>query len=139
MPSKLVSFAVGGGFACGFAAFLLLSGCAMSSAQATANVTDGDPQRGRAAIDKYGCGTDKYGCGTCHGIPGIRTAHGLVGPPLVGIRDRMYVAGVLPNTPDALVQWIRDPKSVNTKTLMPALGVSTQDATDIAAYIYSIP
>ena len=91
----------------------------------------GDPQRGSAAIGKYGCGS-------CHTIRGISSAHGLVGPPLTGIGARMYVAGVLQNTPDNIVHWIQNPKAVDEKTVMPVLGVTFQDATDIAAYLYSI-
>jgi cytochrome c2 len=86
--------------------------------------------RGKTAIAKYGCGS-------CHTIAGIGNARGLVGPPLTGIAARMYVAGVLPNTPDNIVRWIRNPKAVDEKTLMPALDVSDQDAVDIAAYLYS--
>lgn len=93
-------------------------------------VTGGDPHRGPAAIFKYGCGS-------CHTIAGIANARGLVGPPLTGIGARMYVAGVLPNNPDNIVRWIQDPKGVDEKTAMPKLGVSKQDATDIAAYLYS--
>ena len=50
----------------------------------------------------------------------------------------MYVAGVLQNTPDNIVHWIQNPKAVDEKTVMPVLGVTYQDATDIAAYLYSI-
>ena len=106
-----------------------LSGC-NARAQQGAAITGGDPPRGRAAIFKYGCGS-------CHTVAGIFDAHGLVGPPLTGIGNRMYVAGVLPNTPDNIVRWIRNPKEINEKTAMPALGVTQQDATDIAAYLYS--
>jgi cytochrome c oxidase assembly factor CtaG/cytochrome c2 len=78
-----------------------------------------------------------YGCGTCHVVSGIRSAHGLVGPPLTGIRDRYYVAGMLVNTPENLARWIHDPKSVNERTAMPRLGVTPIDAADIANYLYS--
>ena len=67
---------------------------------------------------------------------GIAEAHGLVGPILTGVGVRTYVAGVLRNTPDNLVRWIRNPKEVDEKTAMPVLGVSQQEATDIAAYLY---
>lgn len=50
----------------------------------------------------------------------------------------MYVAGILQNTPENVAYWIRDPKGVNPNTAMPKLGLSEGDATDIAAYIYSI-
>ncbi len=105
--------------------------CGSSQARMASDVTGGDLQRGSAAIFKYGCGS-------CHTIAGISNAHGLVGPPLTGIAARMYVAGVLPNTPENIVRWIRNPKNVDEKTVMPTLDVSEQDATDIAAYLYSI-
>jgi putative membrane protein len=106
------------------------SGCTSGQAKMAAQVTGGEPARGKTAITKYGCGS-------CHTIAGIANARGLVGPPLTGIAARMYVAGVLPNTPDNIVRWIRNPKAVDEKTLMPALDVSDQDAIDIAAYLYS--
>lgn len=108
------------------------SSCASGDAQARqANlITGGDTHRGSAAIFKYGCGS-------CHTIAGIANARGLVGPPLTGIGARKYVAGVLENTPDNIVRWIQDPKGVDDKTAMPVLGVTKQDATDIAAYLYS--
>ena len=113
---------------CGAAA--LLSSCSTGEAKMAALETGGDVQRGSAAIYKYGCGA-------CHTIGGISNARGLVGPPLTGIAARMYVAGVLQNTPENVVHWIQDPKGVDEKTAMPKLGVSKQDATDIAAYLYS--
>jgi cytochrome c len=114
-----------------FASAVLTSACVDQAARATAyGITGGDPQRGIAAVSKYGCGS-------CHTIAGNRSAHGLVGPPLTGIGNRMYVAGVLENTPDNIVRWIQHPKAVDDKTVMPDLGVTQQDATDIAAYLYS--
>ncbi len=107
-----------------------LCGCGSSAAQQAASLTGGDTGRGRAAIGRYGCGS-------CHTIAGIREAHGLTGPPLTGVGARMYVGGVLRNTPENIVRWIQNPKEVDEKTAMPALGVSRQDATDIAAYLYS--
>lgn len=77
-----------------------------------------------------------YGCGSCHTISGIRSAKGRVGPPLVGLKDRMYVAGMLQNTPENLIHWIQNPKAVNPKTAMPNLGVSDKDARAIATYLY---
>jgi putative membrane protein len=109
---------------------LVLSSCGKGQAQMAATVTGGDIRRGSAAIFKYGCGS-------CHTIGGISNAHGLVGPPLTGIGARTYVAGVLRNTPENITQWIEDPKAVDEKTAMPKLGVTKQDATDIAAYLYS--
>ena len=94
-------------------------------------VTGGDPDRGRETIRKNGCST-------CHIIPGISEAKGLVGPPLDRFADRVYVGGVLPNTPDNLVAWIIDPPSIDPLTAMPPSGVDEAEARDIAAYLYTL-
>ena len=79
-----------------------------------------------------------YGCGSCHSIPGISGASGLTGPPLSGIASRIYIAGVLRNTPENMMRWIENPKAVDEKTVMPNLGVTHADATDIAGYLYTL-
>ncbi|HEX8558086.1 MAG TPA: c-type cytochrome [Pyrinomonadaceae bacterium] len=123
----------------------LLAACALAalaSASACADLTDGEraaaemtgggsPARGRAAIERYGCGT-------CHTIPGVRGADAQVGPPLGKIAGRMYVGGVLTNSPENMMRWIRDPRAVDPLTAMPALGVTDRDARDIASYLYTL-
>lgn len=94
------------------------------------DLTGGDPDRGRDAIRNYGCAS-------CHTIAGIRGANALVGPPLSKIGQRMYVAGVINNTPDNLVRWIQNPPAVDPLTAMPNLKVTDTDARDIAAFLYS--
>jgi cytochrome c2 len=91
----------------------------------------GDLERGRAAIQRYGCGG-------CHTITAIRNANGLVGPPLDGIANRVYIAGVALNTPDEMIAWIRDPHAIDAKTAMPNVGVTYEDARDITAFLYSL-
>lgn len=93
--------------------------------------TGGSAARGAAAIARYGCGS-------CHIIPGVSGASGLVGPPLSGIGNRMYVAGVLQNTPPNMIRWIENPPAVDEHTVMPALGVTHKDAIDIAGYLYTL-
>lgn len=78
-----------------------------------------------------------YGCGACHVIPGVERARGRVGPPLTDFAERAYVAGRVVNTPENLVAWIRVPDSVEPGTAMPTLGVSEEEARDIAAYLYA--
>lgn len=78
------------------------------------------------------------GCGSCHTIPGIREARGLVGPPLTLFSRRSFIAGELPNTPENLVRWVRGPQTVEPKTAMPNLGLSEQEARDVAAYLYTL-
>ncbi|MFJ8579861.1 c-type cytochrome [Micromonospora sp. NPDC093277] len=90
---------------------------------------NGRPDRGAQLIAEYGCGS-------CHTIPGVNRANGLVGPPLTQFGARSYVAGKLPNNADNLRHWIMDPQAVDPGTAMPNLGVSAIDAQDIAAYLY---
>lgn len=90
---------------------------------------DADRDRGRIALRKYGCGA-------CHVIPGIPGATGRVGPKLEELVDQMFIAGVLANTPENLVDWIQDPQSHHSRTAMPNLDVTERDAWDIVAYLY---
>jgi cytochrome c2 len=110
-----------------------LVGCSGGKAKGRENsiATGGDPQQGKQIIRSYGCGA-------CHIIPGIRTARGLVGPPLFDFGDRTMIAGELPNTPPNLVRWIRNPKAIEPKTAMPDLGLSKQQATNAAAYLFTL-
>jgi cytochrome c len=94
-------------------------------------VSGGDPGRGRADIVKYGCGA-------CHQINGISGADGVVGPPLSGIGSRGTIAGVLANNPQNMVNWIQNPQAIVPGNAMPDMGVTQQDALDIAAYLYTL-
>jgi cytochrome c len=94
-------------------------------------ITGGNPDRAAAAVRKYGCGS-------CHTIPGLDGANGLVGPPLERLGRRSYIAGHLVNNPDTLIAWIRHPHRFNRVTAMPEMGVGEQDARDIAAYLYTL-
>lgn len=102
----------------------------MTDANATA-LTGGDPDEGRALIRSYGCAT-------CHTVPGVRGADRDVGPPLAGIAGRMYIAGILPNSPANLIRWIEDPKAIDPHTAMPDVGVTHAHARAIAAYLYTL-
>ena len=92
--------------------------------------TGGDPLRGEAMFIQYGCGS-------CHAIEGVRTATGMVGPPLDGIALRVIIGGHLSNTPANMEKWIRDPQHVSPGTAMPDLNVGEQDARDMTAFLYA--
>jgi cytochrome c1 len=47
-----------------------------------------------------------------------------------------YIAGVLPNTRENLVYWILEPHKVDPLTAMPDLGVTEEQARDMAAFLY---
>lgn len=112
-----------------FSAVLILTACAR---RPTRVVPNADPDRGKKEIVAAGCGA-------CHLIDGIPTAHGRVGPALGDVADRSVIGGVLPNTPDNLIRWIEDAPSISPQTAMPNLGLSTEQARDIAAYLYAQP
>jgi cytochrome c2 len=91
-------------------------------------IPGGEPERGRIAIGQHGCGA-------CHIIPNVRGTTGQLGPDLSDFKLRMYVAGTLPNTPDNVIAWIRDPQAIHPQTAMPTLGVTEAEARDIAALL----
>ena len=91
----------------------------------------GNAMQGRHVIESKGCGS-------CHTIPGIRNAKGMVGPPLLFFSRRTMIAGELPNSPENLVRWLKNPPSVEPGTAMPDLGLTDQQANDVAAYLYTL-
>ncbi len=110
----------------------VLAGCL--GGQQTSNDLNGaigNPRDGKKLIVSYGCGS-------CHTIPGIYTARGLVGPPLYFFGRRTMIAGELPNTPENLTRWLLNPRSVEPNTAMPAVGLSTQQAQDVTAYLETL-
>lgn len=109
----------------------LLASCSGNPNRTGQVTTGGDIQRGAIAIEHYGCGS-------CHIIPGISGAFGQAGPPLSGVANRIYIAGVMQNTPQNMLRWIQNPKQVDDKTVMPNLGVTPRDAADIAGYLYTL-
>jgi cytochrome c2 len=94
-------------------------------------LTGGDPATGRHLMREFGCAG-------CHTIPGVPGATGQVGPQLTRLGKRVYIAGVLPNTPDNLARWIVDPKAFSPRTAMPRTGISPGQARDVAAYLYNL-
>jgi cytochrome c2 len=75
------------------------------------------------------------GCGTCHAIPGIVGARGNVGPPLDHIGTRVFIAGMLRNTPDNMVRWLKNPQAIISGNAMPDMNLNEAQARDITAYL----
>lgn len=94
-------------------------------------LTGGSAARGRDEIGSYGCGA-------CHVIPGVPGASGRVGPSLADIAHQSFVGGVVSNTPQNMIAWIKDPPALSPRTAMPNLNVNGRDARDIAAYLYTL-
>ena len=116
-------------------ALVLIAACAAAQTAASADavwqVPGGNADRGARWIQDIGCAR-------CHTIPGIKNANGNVGPPLIGIGSRTFIAGVLENKPGNLIRWIRDPQAVVPGNAMPYMGISEAQARDIAAYLYTL-
>lgn len=114
------------------AAVLTTAGCTGGNIDREYGVaTGGNAPRGKQVIAEKSCGS-------CHTIPGIRGARGMVGPPLYFFSRRTYVAGHLPNNTESLVRWVRSPQSVDPATAMPNLGLTDQQARDVAAFLYTL-
>jgi cytochrome c2 len=108
---------------------VLLSGCEKDRAAVPPGGRGGNRYVGRDLLLRYGCVA-------CHRIRGMPEAEGQSGPALERIAYRSYVGGLLPNTPENMVRWIMHPRAVSPGTAMPELGVSEQEARDMAAYLY---
>jgi cytochrome c oxidase subunit II len=93
----------------------------------------GDPAVGAQLIVQKGC----VGC---HTIPGIPLATGTIGPNLGGVASRNRIAGgAVPNNgPQDLKAWIMDPPALKPGTIMPNLGLTDQEATNIVAYLETL-
>jgi cytochrome c2 len=126
MNSRLERVLVAAWVVAGFAT----GGCDRDAATTGAG-SGGDVERGRAAINRYGCNA-------CHAIPGVPGPGGVVGPSLAGIASRTQLRGGLQNRPDNMLRWLQDPQAVDPKTTMPKLHVTDDDARDIAAYLYTM-
>jgi len=118
---------VGAGLIAGLV--LSLAACDQDAPKSTA--FGGDPGRGGKLIARLGCGA-------CHSLPGINGARGKVGPPLDNIGERTIIAGLLPNTPENMIKWLRAPQSFVPGNAMPNMELNDHDARDVAAYLYTL-
>jgi cytochrome c oxidase subunit 2 len=74
-------------------------------------------------------------CAGCHAIRGT-DARGQVGPDLTHFGSRTTLgAGVLPNDPESLRAWLRDPQHAKPGNRMPALPLSEADVRSLATYL----
>ena len=92
---------------------------------------EGDSKRGKVALEQYACTT-------CHRIPGVVGEHAPVGPPLDRIATRRYLGGIITNTRENMLRWLRAPQDLHPGTAMPNLRVTPRDARDIAAYLETL-
>ena len=108
----------------------MLAGC-KNPVDTRREPTDAAQARGRAAIQRAGCGS-------CPEIPGLDWPAGRLGPSLKGFDDVGLIAGALPNRPDVLAAFVRNAPAVKPGSPMPPMPVSQSEAEDIAAYLYGL-
>ena len=76
-------------------------------------------------------------CVGCHTIKGLSA--GVLGPDLTHFGSRtMLAAGMWPNTPENVAEWVKDPQRLKPGVKMPALGLTDEQAKAIAAYLMSL-
>lgn len=79
------------------------------------------------------------GCGACHRVRGT-AADGRFGPDLTHLGSRLSLAaGVLPNTPQALAQWMAHPGAIKPDVRMPPFDMLVDhERAAIAAYLHAL-
>lgn len=89
-----------------------------------------------AAADGKGLYTTRA-CVGCHTIQGV-SAGGL-GPDLTHFGSRTTLAaGLLPNGPQTVAAWLKDPQAIKPGAKMPNLGLTDEEARALAAYLLSL-
>jgi cytochrome c oxidase subunit 2 len=77
-------------------------------------------------------------CVMCHSVRGT-TASAQHGPDLTHLASRRSLgAGTLPNTPDALKRWIRDPQKFKPGVNMPATNLPDADLDALVAWLRTL-
>lgn len=110
------------------ACLLILTACAEPDTD-QGPVPGGDIDAGEEAVLEHGCAS-------CHTIPGVESVSRTIGPDLNGFDDQLYIAGQLPNRPEELIRWIQNPQEIVPGSAMPNMGITEEDARDIAAFLY---
>jgi cytochrome c1 len=79
-------------------------------------------------------------CGSCHTIPGIPGATGMIGPNLTGVASRAKIAGGAVNNsgPADLEKWIMDPTSLKSGTAMPKVPMTEEEAAKMVAFLETL-
>lgn len=64
--------------------------------------------------------------------------NGDAGPSLETMGRMSYIAGSIPNQPENMIRFLQNPPAVKPGTLMPALGISEDEARHMAAFMYTL-
>ncbi len=78
------------------------------------------------------------GCVNCHAVNGVNT-YNRTGPNLSFIGSRTSIAaGLLANTPENMIRWLRYTDTIKPGVAMPNLGLSQEEAVQLTAYLESL-
>ena len=98
------------------------------------------PARDASTGDPVALGAAIYAnspCTTCHTIAGVSS--GKLAPNLTHFGRRTSMAGgMYDNTPKNVATWVRDPDKMKPGAQMPALGLTDEQASHLAAYLESL-
>ncbi len=99
--------------------------------QAAAAHADDSMSEGRRVFERTACIN-------CHTVAGT-AANGRFGPDLTHLMSRETIgAGIAPNTPENLRQWIRRPDDFKPGSLMPPMGLNDAQLDAVTAYLVSL-
>jgi cytochrome c oxidase subunit 2 len=102
-----------------------------------------------AAAQKLGAASDprlesaratflSLSCINCHTVSGT-TAKGTFGPDLTHLMSRANLgSGVVPNTPENLRAWMKNPQAVKPGNLMPNMQLNSRELDEIVMYLSSL-
>ena len=77
-------------------------------------------------------------CVSCHAVSGT-TAKGTFGPDLSHLMSRATLgSGVIPNTPENLRSWVKDPQAIKRGNLMPNMQLNSRELDEIVVYLSSL-
>jgi cytochrome c oxidase subunit 2 len=76
----------------------------------------------------------QYSCLNCHAVSGVST-NGSAAPDLTHIAGRLTLgSGVITNSHDNLVRWLKNPQAIKPGCLMPNFKLTDEQAADLANY-----
>ena len=77
-------------------------------------------------------------CINCHTVSGT-PATGTFGPDLSHLMSRATLgSGVIPNTPENLRAWVKDPQAIKQGSLMPNMQLNTRELDEVVIYLSSL-
>lgn len=112
---------------------LIVAGCGILTSSQDARVEEagGNVARGEDLVRSHGCVA-------CHSVPGMASVQDGYGPNLDGFANNRLIAGAVDNDPDTLIQFLMAPQSMVPGSAMPTLGLTEDEARDIASWLYTL-